>query len=207
MPSVVIHCWDRYDWCWEDAYFFFNKFWDWTLDWPVYFLTGTKEVDFPNVECIKCGDYEWTYRLKNGLNQIKDDYILYFQEDMWLNKPVDGALMLKLFDLFIDHDMDAFRLMENGRQYKTGQTPNGILKFDRKSDYLICHQPSFWKKQFFLDNLKIIERPKENEVNGTKRLRGRKDLKIYLYPMQWYTHMIRRGKYITEHFNEMEGLR
>ena len=198
--AVIIHGWDPYSWCWELTNKAFQKFWDWKLKVPVYFLTCELDPKFDNITTLKCGKGEWSDRLRFALNTIPEDNILYLQEDMNFFKPVDGFKLMGLFDTFKQYNMDVLRMEGAGPYYKMKPTnisfDGGVLqKLEPDSDYLISHQPSFWKKQFFLNNLTVSEQPYNNEVLGTNRIRGTKN-EIYFYQKDWYLHLIHHGKFI-----------
>ncbi|HEX8460506.1 MAG TPA: hypothetical protein VF623_03725, partial [Segetibacter sp.] len=110
------------------------------------------------------------------LNKIPENYILYLQEDMWLNEDVNSSFFSQLFALVEANSWKQVKL-NSSQVYKTIQTPvyiNGfnIARVDNKSsDYLMSHQITLWDKQHLFGLLGKGEHPWRNERKGTKRLR------------------------------------
>jgi hypothetical protein len=175
--ALVVHACDRYKLLYKGFAYFFKKNWPYG-DLPVsyYFLTEEEDYKSDIFTNIKTGKGEWSDRLLNGLKQIPEDYIFYLQEDMWFIKPVDADTISKIIDFSIDNQVNLFKLSSNGVYHTkpTGEVINGLsvgLLDNEKSQYLMSHQISVWKKSFFIEQLKYKEHPWRNERKGTKRLK------------------------------------
>jgi len=195
---MLVHTCDKYNFCWEGWYLSFLKNWN-NEKIKVFFVNEEKNIFYENIKQIKTGFGEWSDRLIFALNKINYENILYIQEDMWFNKKID--INSYFFD-FIEYEMDALRLLNgvygNSRHYQFEDNVynNKYLKFHKNSQYLISHQPSIWKKNFFLENLEIGENPWNNEINGTNRIiRNKKKHSIYsvIGLEEWYNHVVRKG--------------
>ena len=74
------------------------------------------------------------------------------------------------------------------------------LKSDiEKTPFVIFHQPSIWKKDFFLKYLQHRENPWDNEIEGTKRAKEDhkiKEINSFNVEMlkQWYTPVVHKGR-------------
>ena len=107
--SVLVQTCDNYSHFWEGWYTMFNRFWDFDLDWQIYFCS--EERDFPyqddRIKQLKTGkskqywgveerewiqdwygkpkqiDEGWSDRLIYMLENVDTDYIFYMQEDQW----------------------------------------------------------------------------------------------------------------------------
>ncbi|MCZ2224232.1 MAG: hypothetical protein LC122_11465 [Chitinophagales bacterium] len=129
-----------------------------------------------NFTNIQSGKGEWADRLKILLKEIKEQYILYLQEDMWLNKRVNANFFNQLFELAKKNNWQQVKLHSSG-VYKTIPTDCFIEGFNIaiidnvKSDFLMSHQITLWNKDFLLRQLKRNEHPWRNERKGTKRLK------------------------------------
>ena len=218
--AVVIHTCDKYDFCWEGWHYYFDKHWDYSLPWKIYFLNESKDFPIKNnhIHQIKSGEGEWSDRLIKGINLLEENYIFYFQEDVFITKPINLRLFKKLFQLVIDNQINALRILTNNNQrfYKTNKSSllkKNLYKFDTFSSYLVSHQPSIIHRDFLLKTLLPNESPWENEINGTKRLKNENKLtlkkilnfnrhinhKIYLYLLKdWYIATVRSGKFTSE---------
>jgi hypothetical protein len=174
--ALLVHSCDRYELLFKGFYYFFNKYWDFNVPCTYYFATEEKDVVYDKFVNIKSGKGEWSDRLRILLQKIPENYIIYFQEDMWLNKAIDANFFRQLFDFTISNDWKQVKI-HSSEVYKTIPTAlfiNGfnIAKIDNgSSDFLMSHQITLWNKQFLISQLKSKEHPWRNERRATKRLR------------------------------------
>jgi hypothetical protein len=175
--ALIVHACDRYQLLFEGFYHFFKE--NGGLDLPIkkYFLTEKLDVHFEGFENIKTGNGEWTDRLVSGLNQIESDYILYFQEDMWIDKPLSNTFFESVGSFMVSKNAKLVKL-HSSEVYNTegvGLFMDGLQMsvVDKlKSTYLMSHQVSIWEKKFLIQQLPKNEHPWRNERKGSKRLRS-----------------------------------
>jgi len=107
--------------------------------------------------------------------KIKEDYVLFFQEDMWLTKKVNPTFFKELFKMAFEKKWKMIKL-HSSDVYKTMATPYYIEGFNitvvdiANSKFLVSHQVTLWEKEFLLTQLLKNEQPWENERKGTERL-------------------------------------
>jgi hypothetical protein len=174
--ALIVHACDRYQLLFEGFYHFFKE--NGGLDLPIkkYFFTEQLDVHFEGFENIKTGNGQWTDRLANGLNQIESDYIIYFQEDMWLDKPLSNTFLESVYSFINSKNVKLLKL-HSSEVYNTegvGIFIDGLqmaVVNKSKSEYLMSHQVSIWEKKFLLNQLPKNEHPWRNERKGSKRLR------------------------------------
>lgn len=194
--AIIIHTCDDYTFCWAGWHHYFKKYWNLKLPFSIYFVNEDIDVDFDGISQIKTGIGEWSTRLKKALGQIPEQNIVYLQEDVWLQAPID---IEKYYSIFLSLSLDRFQLSPTDSTYtlfsKFSVGDLILRKFARKSNYLISHQPSIWKKSFLIGCLDQSESPWENEIEGTKRLRkNSQSFSIYLSIIDWYTAVSRQGE-------------
>jgi len=175
--SLLVHACDRYEFLFTGFQHFFNKYWNPTINCEYYFATEEKWANIQGFKNVQSGKGEWSNRLKYLLTEkITSPYVLYFQEDMWLNKPVNPAFFNELFLLAVKNNWKQVKL-HSSEVYCT--QPGSIhieglnvARLDNKaSGYLMSHQVSLWNKQFLIEQLHKNEHPWRNERRGTKRLK------------------------------------
>jgi hypothetical protein len=176
MVALLVHSCDRYELLYKGFSFFFSKYWDFSVDCRYYFATEEKNVSVEHFENIQSGKGEWADRLVVLLNKIPEKYVLYFQEDMWLNKKVNGDFFSRLFDEAEQHNWPQVKLhsSEVYVTHPTGLSIEGfsIAKLDNEqSDFLMSHQVTLWDKEFLIKQLHKKEHPWRNERKGTARLK------------------------------------
>ncbi|GGI28811.1 hypothetical protein [Pedobacter mendelii] len=175
--AILVHACDRYEFLFQGFDYFFSAHWDFKIPGNYYFATEALDVKINGFENIKSGSGAWADRLAFLLkNKIEEDYILYFQEDMWLSKPVNRKFFTELFDQAIKNDWKHVKL-HSSDVYKTKPIDNYIEGFNvsevdnRKSDFLMSHQVTLWRKDYLLAQLYKNEHPWRNERRATKRLK------------------------------------
>jgi len=175
--AVLVHSCDRYELLFKGFEYFFTKYWDSKINFNLYFTTEEKETTLNGFENIKSGRGEWSDRLAIILNEkIAEKYVLYIQEDMWINKKISASFFNQLFELADKNDWQQIKL-HSSDVYKTHKTNTfidgfNIAKIDKEhSDFLMSHQITLWNKDFLLKQLHKNEHPWRNERKGTKRLK------------------------------------
>jgi len=174
--ALLVHACDRYEFLYKGFDYFFSKNWNFKIPCHYYFATEVKDAKVNGFNNIKSGKGEWADRLAILLNGMEEEYVLYFQEDMWLSKPVNADFFSGLFDFAKENNCQQIKL-HSSDVYKTIATENGIEGFNiatidnKVSDFLMSHQVTLWKKDFLLAQLYKKEHPWRNERKGTKRLK------------------------------------
>jgi len=174
--ALLVHACDRYEFLYKGFDYTFTENWNFDIPCNYYFATEVKNAEVSGFTNIKSGKGEWADRLATLLNNIEEEYILYFQEDMWLTKPVNPKFFTTLFDQATQNNWQQVKLHSMGI-YKTRESTNFIEGFNiaeidnEASQYLMSHQVTLWKKDFLLAQLYKKEHPWRNERKGTKRLK------------------------------------
>lgn len=174
--ALIVHACDRYELLFKGHEYFFKKFWDSQVPVNCYFATEEKKVSIEGFTNIHSGKGEWSDRLRTLLEKIPEQYVLYMQEDMWLNKPVSANFFQELFVQMQKNQWPLVKL-HSSHVYQTISLEQNIqghlvTKLDNdKSQFLMSHQISLWDKNFFINQLQKSEHPWRNERRGTKRLK------------------------------------
>jgi hypothetical protein len=174
--ALIVHTCDRYQLLYKGFEYFFRKNWPMDIHIKYYFATEEADACLTGFENIKSGKGEWTDRLRKLLDQIDEEYIIYFQEDMWLSKPVSRAFFDQLINVTLRNNWKQVKL-NSSDVFTTEKTNQFIEGFNvarlntEKSKYLMSHQVTLWNKLFLKAQLKPNEHPWRNERLGTKRLR------------------------------------
>jgi hypothetical protein len=209
--ALLVHSCDRYEFLYKGFDIFFSKYWDFDIPCNYYFATEEKVCSINGFNNIHSGKGEWSDRLSLLLNEmIREKYILYFQEDMWLSKKINKNFFVNLFELVLKNNWKQVKL-HSSEVYKTTSTGSyiegfNIAKVDNaSSDFLMSHQVTLWDKDFLLRQLLKKEHPWRNERLGTKRL---KKLNPEIYHVDYFSengkpeinknvNPIGRSEYIT----------
>lgn len=186
--ALIVHSCDRYELLFKGFEYFFRANWDFNIPLRYYFATEEIEADLTGFTNIRSGKGEWSDRLRLLLGQIEEEYVLYFQEDMWLNKPVDPEFINALICKATSNGWMQVKL-NSSEVFKTQSTGLSINGFEvskinnQTSGFLMSHQVTLWNKQFLMNQLKPGEHPWRNERKGTKRMRS---LKTAIYHLDYF---------------------
>lgn len=175
--ALLVHTCDRYQFLYQGFSAFFNKYWDFNNPCNYYFATETLDVKIDGFKNVRSGTGQWSDRLAHLLrNEIKEKYVIYFQEDMWLNKPVSPTFFTEIFTLIETNNWKQVKLTSSD-VYHTNATGIEVEGFtiaqldNKKSGYLMSHQVTIWDREYLLAQLPKDEHPWRNERKGTKRLK------------------------------------
>lgn len=175
--ALLVHACDRYEFLYKGFGYFFAKYWDHSVPCKYYFATEEIPAEVPGFTNIRSGKGEWSDRLRKLLTEsIREEYVLYFQEDMWLYRNVNGQVIRQLLALAVENKWDQVKL-HSSEVYKTKPTGIFIEGFNvsvvdnTASDFLMSHQVTLWRKDFLVAQMAENEHPWRNERKGTKRLR------------------------------------
>lgn len=178
--ALLVHTCDRYAFLYNGFEYFFNRYWDRKVRCRYYFATECIDAQIHGFQNVKSGKGAWSDRLRYLLiHVIKEDYVLYFQEDMWLKEKVSGGFFNQLFDLVQKNQWKQVKL-HSADVYKTRPTDHYLEGFNisqldvQSSDYLMSHQVTLWEKSHLLRLLSKGEHPWRNERKGTQKLRKMK---------------------------------
>ncbi len=174
--ALLVHACDRYEFLYKGFDYFFSKNWDFEIPCNYYFATEVNDAKVNGFQNIKSGKGAWADRLATLLNSMEEDYVLYFQEDMWMSKPVNADFFKHLFEFATQNNCQQVKLHSSG-VYDTIPSDHFVEGFNvatidnKTSNFLMSHQVTLWKKDFLLAQLYKKEHPWRNERRGTKRLK------------------------------------
>ena len=127
----------------------------------------------------------WSKRLKNVLEQIDSEYILYFLEDFFLESPVNVESFNRALDLIKSDEKIGYIGLKYNRSYNFKKTGVTISKesFLDKDDLITCNRvnsmTALWRKDWLISLLKMHETPWDFEKYGSIRSR-RTDRKVLI---------------------------
>jgi len=168
--AVVMFSCERYAQAWRPFFTLFNRYWS---DCPYERYLGTNQGSYPDVMTLQTGEdgtaKSWTTSLRKVLAAIPNDYVIFFQEDFLLERPVDTLLVRKLLRHAMDYDVGCLRLFPEPvptGQWRECEALGTIGVFD---DFRLSLQASIWKRSLLLDLLVDGEDPWVTEFVGSRR--------------------------------------
>jgi hypothetical protein len=170
--AVVVSSCDAFFDAWRPFVFFFRKHWS-DCPFPVHLINNQLRVHSKIVQPISVGpDRNWASNMMVALASLRQPYVLYFQEDYFLNGPVRNKQLAEDFAYAFDNDAASFCFYARSKLEPGFQPLNdrfGVVP--RDSDGRTRLQVTLWKKEA----LQAILRPGETawnmEARGSERTR------------------------------------
>ena len=206
--EIIVPTTTKYQDAWHPFQMLFAKFWP-DCQFPVNFITDgyfphSITTEGQEFQFISLGaDQGWCKNFREGLKQITSEFVLLFQEDFWLNAPVDRAYVNRALKMMLDDDsIGCFRLYPcPGPDIKIGEDYGQI---DSNARYRVSCQSAIWRKSHVEDILARFNRPNEFEIDGTIYVNNNcNNFKYYsvyradpnTWPVQYYCSAITRGEW------------
>ena len=179
--TIFVNTSDNFEDCWQAFFTLFEYFWP-NCPYPIVLNTETKEYSFKslNIVCAKVAIGEnisltWSECLARALDGVQTPYILYLQEDYFLEAPVNAAVIEILLHELRIGNADVIRLSEAsdaGPWLRADDAP--IWQVAQKAKYRISLQAALWRKDFLRAQVRSHESPWQLESFGSMRLRRQK---------------------------------
>ena len=176
--TILVNTCDGFEDCWAPFFQLFRHFWP-DCPYPVVLNTEKKTPSFEGVSirpaCVALGSpkrLSWSECLARCLDGIDTPYVLYLQEDYFLESEVRAALIATFLDELRAGRADVIRLMECGGSGPWAPSANPLLwQVAQKAQYRIALQAALWRKSTLRGHLRSHESPWQLEVFGSARAR------------------------------------
>jgi hypothetical protein len=183
--SILVNTSDSFEDCWNPFFQLFATYWP-DCDWPIVLNTETKNYSYPglNIRCARVAEGEsrrlsWSECLMRCLDGIATPYLLYLQEDYFLEGPVQAEKLKALVDEMRAGRADVIRVMECGGSGPWHATKNPELwRVDQNARYRIALQAALWRTNTLRGQLRAHESPWQLEAFGSARARRNKSEKV-----------------------------
>jgi hypothetical protein len=170
--AVVVSSCDTFFDTWRPFVFFFRKHWA-DCPFPVYLIINRLKVRSAIIQPIAVGpDRGWASNMITALESIPQPYLLYFQDDYFLNGRVNNSLLAQDFAYAFDNNVASFCFHARGELEPNFQPLNdrfGVVP--RDSDGRTRLQVTLWKKQALRAALRPGESAWDMEARGSERTR------------------------------------
>lgn len=151
--AIVVSSCDAFQECWEPFIYSINKYWA-DCPWDVYMISNYKSIESDKVNFILVGeDKGWASNLKKAISQIDADYIMYLQEDYFLEVKVNTIEINTHFVYCKENNIDYLRLF--GPFFDDLAIEGTTYAYSPKSKrYRLCLRNAIWDKKS-LDSILI----------------------------------------------------
>ena len=187
--TLLLNSYDGGEDCWD--YFFLSLKRQWPeMNMPIVLNTESKQYKGSVYSNVKSFSFyppkkkiPWGRRLIETLKHIDTEFVLFFLEDNWLDRPVNNVLfkntleyMSKNKDIssmeFLHIEHDGYDNIDDERFVEYELRPNNC-------PYHLNAQVALWKREELIEVTRNHETPWEWEVYGSERIQ-KYDKKIYV---------------------------
>lgn len=180
--TVIVNTCDSFEDCWAPFFRLFARYWP-ACPYPIVLNTETKNPSFPglSVRAARVAlnaprRLTWSECLARCLDDITTPYVLYLQEDFFLEEPVRQNYIETFLAEMRAGRADVIRLMECGGSGPWQPSHHPLLwQVDQQAQYRITLQAVLWRKSTLRAHLRRHESPWQMEVFGSARARRQKD--------------------------------
>jgi hypothetical protein len=167
LAILIISC-DKYSDLWKPFFALFLRYWP-DCPFRIYFLSNKIPCGVDGVENILVGeDISWSDNIRAALGRLREEYVLLFLDDLFLNKPVNTQRILNIVTWALQSDVNYVRLnpMKNGPD-KPFNEYVGVLS--KGAIYRASTVMAVWRKSVLMDLLKEGESAWDFEIYGSER--------------------------------------
>ena len=170
--AVLVSSCDAFFDAWRPFVFFFRKHWS-DCPFPVFLIVNHLHVCSRTIQPIPVGaDRDWATNMMTALSSISQPYILYFQEDYFLNGDVRNEQLAEDFAYVFEKDAASLCFYARSQLEPNFQPLNDRLGIvPRDSDGRTRLQVTLWKKEVLQATLRRGESAWNMEARGSERTR------------------------------------
>jgi hypothetical protein len=200
--AIIVSSCDAFFDAWRPFVFFFRKHWS-DCPFPVFLIVNRLRVRSQFIQPIMVGpDRDWAANMQVALNHIAQPYVLYFQEDYFLNGPVNREQLAADFAYAFERDAASFCFYGRSQlEHDFVPLNNRFGIVPRDSDGRTRLQVTLWKKDVLLSAARPGESAWNMEARASERTR---DLLALSYigrdnvPIPYLMSAISRGLWTPE---------
>lgn len=166
--AIIVSSCDSYSDAWEPFFTLLFRYWP-DCPYPIYLLSESKIYQDKRVIPIIVSNPSWASRLKAALRLIPHPYVLYLQEDYFIERSIDTERIQKLFDIVKAEHPASLRIYPNPEPQLPYKNYSGVGEVIKGTPYRLSLQATIWDKSVFQDLLVDGDDPWNTEHEGSKR--------------------------------------
>lgn len=175
--AILVNSSDGFRDCWFPFFELFATHWP-ACRFPLYLNIESDSYEHPSLP-IRCLNHPaddrgrkvpWSDRVLASLRAIPEPYVLYMQEDYFLDAPVRNALVEEALRLLSTGGLGCVHLTHFGarRSRREAELPH-LVDVPRFSHYRVSTQAAIWDKRVLAGYFRPDETVWEAEILGTMR--------------------------------------
>lgn len=179
--AVLVNTCDKFRDCWDPFFLLWKKYGLSPECCHLYLNTEYAEYAYPgsDVTALKvCSANHWqgekpptwSWCLARALEAIKEDYVLYMQEDYFLDRAADEPKVREMIDrMEQDREIDCIHLSSCSFRRKMSSDKEGLRQGDPRDLYFANCQAAIWRKECLVSLVREYEDAWQFERWASKR--------------------------------------
>ncbi|MGF1677758.1 MAG: hypothetical protein ACFCUX_01040 [Candidatus Methylacidiphilales bacterium] len=195
--AVLVSSCDHFSDAWAPFFYFWKRYWP-DCPYPVYLLSNYGRYEDPAVTSLAVGrEKSWADNLLRALEQMECQTLIYFQEDYFLNRPVETEKLARIVTYFEDVEAvycGLFPVPAPEADYQCNGL--GIGRVPEGAPMRASLQAALWNRRALMDLVRSGESAWDMEKLGTERSRTQLFLRVESVdqaPLGYYATAIKRG--------------
>jgi hypothetical protein len=168
--SVLVSSFDGFSACWAPFCHGVARYWPDAP--PIRLITNFATFESGQVTSLPVGpDRGWSDNLRVALAKVETPFVLYLQEDYWLQSPVNSAQLQHYIDLMEQHGANYLRLIPLPPPDTPCPFEPNIGFIAAEAEYRTSLQAALWRTETLRELLVVGENAWDFELIGTPRSR------------------------------------
>jgi hypothetical protein len=167
------------------------------IEIPIYLVSNQKSFRYPGVVNIKTGlDIDWSSSCLTALEQIPEDFLLIFLDDMPLIAKPDSEILKHSFGLLENNIMDTLQPRSVRRVRKYHKQHIYWYEYHEQEPYT-ANVFAFWRKSILFKAIERGETAWDFEIYGSARLNKYGKSGALRNELFKYEHLVEKGVWVN----------
>lgn len=168
---LIASC-DAYSDAWSPFFTLLNRYWP-DCPFPTYLISNQQTAEVEGVSTIALGqDQKWASNMLRALDRLPFEQILYFQEDYFLQQPVNNKQIFEVLQFARETGAGFIRLSGAPDPDVPHSNSLGLGLLSPAVKFRVSLQAALWQRKTLVDLLVPGETGWDMEIEGTRRSRS-----------------------------------
>lgn len=201
--AIFVNTCDGFEDCWEPFFKLFTKYGDNLTKCKIYLNTEKKVFNFPGLDIVSLqvsagssSSLTWSECLAKGLDRIEEPFVLYLQEDYFIDELVAIDEIITALDFIKKNNAKAVYLNRYGPIFDVPEVDDSIVPVPASAKYLLSTQACIWNKSFLQSTILPWENGWMFEKFGGLRIQKNQVVGIFSISPKVFTNKTQVFNYI-----------
>lgn len=147
--AIYINSFDGYSDIWPAFFMIWDNYWN-DCPYNIYLSTNMKKYNYKGLTCLQVGEeINWFERTIKSLENISEEYIIFFLEDYFISKKINSDLIEEIVQHMREEDLYYYQLTKS-ENMESIENNKAYIKILSDKPYPISLQLVIWKRERFI---------------------------------------------------------